>query len=100
MALTIPIQFKGVSALFLTIAAIFIAVGPQLQGLYPIYSEIIGFAILVAREYIKDYGTPDTDISTLETEISKLNEDVINLTSTVTSLQNVNLTDEAVTEKS
>ena len=72
MALTIPVQFKGVSALLLTFAGLFIAIAPTLQGSYPVYSGFIAFLILMAREYVKDYGTPDTDTSALQAQITAL----------------------------
>lgn len=55
--IVVPNMYKFLSAVMLIVASSFVAYATVLQGAYPTYSVGIGFAVLILREFVKDYGT-------------------------------------------
>ena len=55
--IVVPNFYKFVSGIMIAAAGLFIVDAPTLSAQYPEYGIAIAVAILVAREFIKDYGT-------------------------------------------
>lgn len=59
MAVVVPGLYKFISGVMIAAAGLFIVDASALSAQYPEYGILIALGILLAREFIKDYGTQE-----------------------------------------